>query len=216
MRVPTLMVMLVAASMLACGGFGGGSEFAHDLAEHLESEHPYAERTVVAGVGSEVTVGDFSFRFGDPIIVDSEHELPYIRNTDERSAFAPPHTKGLVVPYEIRNNTPVVKDQDVFWDVRTRAGEHLRTGTFNSRMYREEHGLEHDWYNFPPGEWRASAFVWAIQPGQENETVAVIQHEVTKINEDDPRGRRHTVVVDQAIVDLAVPTPGPHINPERR
>lgn len=221
MRQSVLSIVVCVGLVLGCGGGGGGfggggSEFAQNMAKHGEQEHPKATPALSYGVGSEVTLGDFSFRLGEPVLMDPETDVKYIKNVTERNRFGKPGIKALVIPYELKNNSPVKKKRDVWWTVHSRAGDELFGGGYNEGIYLEEHGIESYGREVPPGKWHKKVFVMAIQEDDANGTLGWFKQWETQINEKDPRGRKIEVVISQAVVDIADPTSGPHINPARR
>ena len=210
---------MVLPLALACGGVagvgGGGSDFAQNFAKHAETEYPRAVPVPTYGELAEVTVGDFSYRFGKTVIMDAENDLPWVPNVTERNLFSKDGVKLMVLELDVRNNSPVKAKADAGISIRTRGGEKLRFGAYNEDIYRKEHN-RYNSTTLPPGEWVPTAYAMAVQPDDADGAIAWMTRTITEINPRDPRGRKHTVVVEQAIVDLSNPEPGPHVNAERR
>jgi hypothetical protein len=210
-----LLGALVFGFGLACGGGGGGGAvgaYAESYAEYAETEYPGIECGAYA-VGREVTVGDFTFVFDQPLLVQGEDSLPWIQNHEERKVFAREGTKALVIPYQVRNDSPVKKKRDVWFPVVGSDGESAPGGSYNAHLYEAEHALEDYGSSLPPGRFLPMVSVNSIQPGGADGAVA---HLKQWGREQDIRGKRHDVVLAQAVVDLGTPTEGPHINPEKR
>lgn len=199
---------------LACGGGMGGSavgEYASSYAEYQAAELGIPCPTY--NIGDEVPIGDLVFKFEPTMLVEPESELPWIQNHEERSRFGKDGIKALVVPYQIKNSSPVKVDRDVWFPVMGSDGENARGGSYNEKLYAAEHGFEQPHDSISVGSWMPGVSVNALTPAAAEGAVAHLKRwdEVK-----DEHGDWVDVVLEQAVVDLGSPTEGPHINPEKR
>jgi len=186
------------------------------MAEHFAAEKPDVP-CLTYGVGDEVTMGDFTYRVDEVMVAEAESSLPWIRNMDERRTFAADGVKALVVTYSVRNNTPVRAERDAWMELFGTDGEDTHGAPYNAGLYRTEHALPELVTNLPPGAWQTNVWVVSIQGDAVDGAVAHVTREEEQFDPTDARGRRKIdVLLDQAIIDLGTPTPGPHLNPEKR
>jgi len=213
---------VLVAVMLACGGGGAallGSSvgpYATSMAEHYAAETPDVPCLTYA-VGDEITMGDFTYRVDEMMIADGESSLPWIRNLDERRSMARDGVKALVMTYSVRNDSPVRAERDGWMTVYGTDGEDTHGAPYNMELYREEHGLPELLHTLPPGAWQTNVWVVGMPAAAADGAVAHLVREEEQFDPTDARGRRKIdVLLDQAIIDLGTPTPGPHLNPEKR
>lgn len=222
MWVRVVAVGITLGTGLACGGAGGlvGSsvgEYAASYAEYVEKENP-GIACPTSAVGSEVRLGDFTYRIDEVLLVEAEKDLPWIQNSDERRTFGKEGVKGLVVVYSVRNESPVKAPLDVWFRVYTTDGEQGRWGAYNEKFVQEERGLDDlPTKGMPAGTWVQTAGVLAVNPAAVDGAAAYLFREEEQFDPTDPRGRRKIdVLLEHAVVDLGTPAAGPHINPEKR
>lgn len=198
---------LFLAVSLACGGGGagsiGGGSSASDRAERTCEYNATEEEVecITFGEGQIAKMGDFSFEFGTPELIEPENRLPWIGNHTERSKFAD-GVKALAVPYKRRNDSPVKVKDEVWVVLQTSDGETAYAQAYNTRLYNDRAGTEQPWdhTSAPPDKWVETALVFAVDPEAADGALAWIGLTDTR---KDARGRKETFTSAQAVVDLA-------------
>jgi len=192
-----------AALALACGGVGGVGGYAGSYAAYQADE---------AGIpcpsyrlGKEATIGSFTYVFQGTELVDAETRLPWIRNSDERRSFAKPGVKALVVRYKLRNDSPVAKARDSWFEVVGTDGVEAGGGPYNEDLYLAKHWLDDPSGDYAPGKWYDTVDVVAIQPEAADGAAAHLQRKEEQL---DAWRKKVRVLVEQAVVDLGTPEPG--------
>ncbi len=221
MSVRPLKLVLVVSAIFSLGCFcgdvsgtmsgGNASDAAKKLAEYKAGEEGVPAGAF--GVGEDVTVGDFSYRFETPLIVDVEADIAYIQNVDERSAFAKIDNKGLVLPYSLRNDSPVAADAPHSIAIVTGGGEIVYGMPYNEGIWAEAHGRKgsRDVGKLAPGQWTETVRVYPVAPDAAVGAMAYLAQVTSHYEDKNGDGKKETkvrVLHEHAVADLPAATPG--------
>ncbi|MBN2799077.1 MAG: hypothetical protein JXX28_08005 [Deltaproteobacteria bacterium] len=218
MRWTGAVVAVVIGMSLACGGGSTGpagasisrlaGPYAISIGEYTTAENGLP--CPIAGVGEEYKLGDWTLVFEPTELVEPESRLPWISNSDERRMFGKEGSKALIVPFKVRNDSPVKKDYDVLFAARTTDGERIRSGPYNEKLYYARAGRQNPWDagKLTPGQWFETAYVYSVDPAFVDGATIVTRLEEQRRDQTDPRGRMIDVTVVQHAVDLGPATEG--------
>ncbi|MEL6343389.1 MAG: hypothetical protein AAFV53_09655 [Myxococcota bacterium] len=220
-------LLFIAGLMLACGGLVEGtteqspllieegpqvSERVASLGAYLSGELSAPCQTVAQGQSFEFD--GFTMVTKPTELSTGEDRLPWIKNGDERSKFKR-GMKGLVVPMTITNNAPVARKPRYKMKLWTVDGEWTYAAPGNSGLWARDHGGIDSWemIKVGPGQSIDTALVFPVTDA--NAEQAAMQLFLQE-KQRDANNRPITVTTTLVLVDVGAPTPGPHINPEKR
>ena len=216
-RALSLFLIIASLACLACmcGGLDGGdilgpsaSEQAQRMATHLAAE----EGVPCEAFPSEgaFTVDGFSYELLDAQTVTAEDRLPWITNSDERSAFSAVDSEGLLLRYRIRNDDPVSKDSEYSIAVYTKAGDKLYAQPYNTGLAAPLVGANNPWEagTYTPDTWATEVRMYAVRAADLEGAVLYLVHVTKEKNE---HGRSVRVLHDHAVVDIPALSPGPSL-----
>ena len=222
-----LLLVLLSLFTLACmcgdmlgdnkgisiGGDGPLGSNASDRAVRMADYKAKEERVPAGafGVGDEVVLGDLSYRFGTPEIVDVEQDVAYIQNSDERAAFSKTGAKGLVLPYAIRNDAPMAKSSPQSVAIITGEGEVYYAQPYNSALWAKAHGRTDitELGKLSPDQWTETARVYAINPASLDGSLIYLAHVTSEWEEEaDGDAKKVRTFYGHAVVDIETPVPG--------
>ncbi|MBP9208115.1 MAG: hypothetical protein KBG28_29375 [Kofleriaceae bacterium] len=193
-----------------------GGAYAKSLAAFCAKEHPGLDCPVYA-LGQEFTVGDWSLRVDGVSVHEAESKLPWITNVEERSWFARPGRRALVVRFAVRNDAPIKRGFSPGMRLYSSDGQQATWFPYNLELYQKDHGLAKPPRSYPPGAWVERAGVLGVAEGAADHAALWVRDMVSQYDPTDPRGRRKIQVLKHtALVDLGPAKPGPHLNPEKR
>lgn len=99
-----------ALCVLACGGFGGHSEFAISTAEMLASENDDVECKLASTGGGTTTLLDWEYTWGDPEVRPYVEEMKPVK--DVWGKVIGQRTYMMVIPVTIENTLPKRRKHD--------------------------------------------------------------------------------------------------------
>lgn len=188
----------------------GVSATAVRLAEYKSKEHRVDAGVVP--VGRPLRIYDFDIELEQPILAEAETRLPWIANVDERAVFR--GKKALVLPIKARNDAPVARELSVGFVLHTRDGKRHTGGVYNERLAAKQLGRI-SWFDLKkqaPDVWVDTVLVFDVEPAHLEGAVLYVARWITVR---DLRGRKHRVVEQHLVADLAPSKEGPPIRGER-
>jgi hypothetical protein len=110
---------------------------------------------IVASGNQVATLSDWQFQIGAPFLSLGDHSLPHIRNSEERSFYRKEGNLALVIPYRVKNASPVARRGNFGLRLKDTLGEHRGWGPYNAKMWAKELGVktQSDQGKFPPNKW---------------------------------------------------------------
>lgn len=216
---PLRLAALALAGLFSLGCFCGGltglgssaSEAAQALAEHQAGEEGVPAEAF--GADDEVALGDWSYRLEAPLLVTVEADIAYIQNSDERAAFARTQGQGLVLPYALRNDSPLAADIPHSLAVVTAAGEKVYGMPYNAALWAEANGrtAPQDLGTLPAGTWTETVRVYPVAHEDAQGALAYLAEVTVHWEDRDRDGDKETRVRtlhEHAVVDLPPPVAG--------
>ena len=206
----------VLLAILACGGVVPSSvgPFAASVAEYQAGE--LGMDCPAYNIGDTLAIGGFSMRITKVSAAEPDPDLGRMHISEKRAAGAE-NVQGLIIEYEMKNDSPIKVERNVAMSIRTTDGEQVLSLPIHTQTIRDEMKLEEQPALYPPNKWIKNLWIVAADKDAIDGAAAYVTHETEEPDPRDPKGRRTMIVIhEQAVVDLGTPQPAPPINPEKR
>ena len=198
-------LLIVCVFLWACSG-GSVSKYTKSLAKHLESENKLDCPT--HGFGERVRFNKMTYAFETPILTEAENSLPWIKNYNEREAFAKGKAKAFILPYTVTNTSPVASRDDNHWSLMTASGQEIYAMPYNAGLWAKANGrvAANDAGQLPAGQEVKAVRVYPVPASESFSGGAIkLRQWGTRKNQ---LGRKERYLIAQALVDMKAPVEG--------